>query len=249
MATTKRLCKVGGEFNGVSPCFFVLSQGVSDSIELWPTDGIAFFQFLPIAVLAYNFHSSVMPSYIEMKVRSPRRYRTAISWAMVICSAQYLVSALAGYLQFGKDTKGNILLNFDYTPLTFVVYMTFMFSVISTYPLVAFSMRIAIYWFAFGKKQMRSIEAWIISTVTYGVALCVALFVEDVSIVFGFTGAIASSLLTLIFPCAVFLKLALPRNYSKGFWGKFEKAACYCIIALGVLVAVLGVVSNVRNLL
>jgi len=87
---------------------------------------------------------------------------------------------------------------------------------------------------------------YVTATLTvYGLAILVAILIDDISKVFDFVGAISSSAQCFIFPSWFYL------GATKQFGGANSglKCSCYCFIVIGFLNFVLGIYAAIDNIL
>jgi hypothetical protein len=76
------------------------------------------------------------------------------------------------------------------------------------------------------------------SVVAVGIALIAAVFVEDVGLVFMFTGAVTSSLVSFVVPCVLFLRChTVPGRTS------LDLALAWAVLALGVVMGTVGLAA------
>ncbi|KAK3269360.1 hypothetical protein CYMTET_22195 [Cymbomonas tetramitiformis] len=68
---------------------------------------------IPTVSVAFLCHFNVIPMHAELHKPTKRRLLKVVNRSMFICSGLYLLSAITGYLPFGGDVCGNILLNFE----------------------------------------------------------------------------------------------------------------------------------------
>lgn len=106
---------------------------------------LTIFQSIPLAIGAYSCHVSIFPIIEEMKERSLANSKKVLSWAYIVSFLVFFLVALFGYIQFGPVTKGNLLNNYSgQGGIVIPVIIIFAFVVITTYPLVNFTCRIAV---------------------------------------------------------------------------------------------------------
>lgn len=68
---------------------------------------------IPIMSNAYVSHFNVQPIYNELEGRSPQKMNRVGRITTVLCVVVYALTAVSGYLLFGKDIEADVLTNFD----------------------------------------------------------------------------------------------------------------------------------------
>ena len=122
---------------------------------------------------------------------------------------------LFGYLRFGNDAEGNVLNNLPKDDLVLVLIACFLFAIVVNYPLSNVSMRISIDYLLFSKeyhekrvkKSRQNLRMAAYSVVILVVSCLLGSFVTDVGPVFSLTGSLTATLLTLVFPAMIYLRL------------------------------------------
>eukprot|EP01083_Nonionella_stella_P002540 7294_1 len=103
---------------GLSIC--LNSAGLWDAISLGRFNLSDFAAVAPIALTAYACHPAAIPVYRDLQRPCPRRIHKVMDRAVVWGGTVYCVVGFFGYLTFGSDIMGNLLLN-DYHHNTEVV--------------------------------------------------------------------------------------------------------------------------------
>mmetsp|Transcript_15630 Transcript_15630/g.17367 ORF Transcript_15630/g.17367 Transcript_15630/m.17367 type:complete len:468 (+) Transcript_15630:34-1437(+) len=166
------------------------------------------FRTVPLISFAFTCHQNVMPVFNEVVDPTKSRMRKISFGAYMVCYIAYATVATMGYFIFFDETDGNILNNWPHDNLYVVVArigvsLTIMFS----YPMQAFpALRIIerFFWPGKGWSWMRH-ELCLIAIVLPQVFI--AIFVESVDLIFGLSGAIASTTVCFILPGIFTLKL------------------------------------------
>eukprot|EP00758_Cryptobia_borreli_P007678 Tbor_TRINITY_DN5320_c0_g1::TRINITY_DN5320_c0_g1_i6::g.4712::m.4712 len=68
---------------------------------------------LPIIIFSYCCQINSFGIYAELKNKSVNKMTVISGVSMGICTAIYIIVGLAGVYDFGAETKGNILSNYD----------------------------------------------------------------------------------------------------------------------------------------
>ena len=223
-------------------------DGVGPGVIAQPPGAMQLFVALPIATFAFTCHTSVMPVYTSMKNPLPERFDDVVRGSYTFCFFLYLIAGLFGYLAFGEDVDGSVLASLSAereSNLVAIMLIAFCFTILFTFPLVAFTTRIALHYLLTSWKTgnpIPNLAGWMESTLVFVVVLVVGNLVDDVSVVFGITGSISSTCLSLVLPPLMFLKSKqVIRSKNKS---RIAKAT----ILVGLLIGVAGLVANVASL-
>lgn len=96
--------------------FYRLGQGSHPKIKsehLFAKDWSGYMHVVPICILSYACHTSILSIYNELNFPSQRRMMKVTRRGVFACFLFYVTTAIFGFLTFLEDTKDNILLN-DY---------------------------------------------------------------------------------------------------------------------------------------
>ncbi|DAZ94002.1 TPA: hypothetical protein N0F65_007246 [Lagenidium giganteum] len=89
----------------------------SSTVEFGKVEAVRFepgsVYTVTLLIAAFACHNTALPVYDELRDRSISRMNKAVVGAIAIAFILYETIGLCGYLQFGRDTKDNILLNFS----------------------------------------------------------------------------------------------------------------------------------------
>eukprot|EP00037_Helgoeca_nana_P017013 m.160568 g.160568 ORF g.160568 m.160568 type:complete len:462 (+) comp23797_c0_seq1:1374-2759(+) len=168
---------------------------------------------LPAIVFTFNCHQQLTPVYgwTRPDVRNLVRKRV-LPGAIIFCSVTYMLTAVSGYVKFGADTKGDILLNFNNATLTAEwkadsSKLLMALHVVLVYPVVLFPLLRALDSelpkTCTSKGSMLGTGARNLLVVLLTATL--AIFLPDVQVVFGFVGGVLAAQSVFIFPCAMLL--------------------------------------------
>ncbi|TMS20956.1 putative sodium-coupled neutral amino acid transporter 6 [Larimichthys crocea] len=167
-----------------------------------------------IPTMAFSFlcHTAILPIYCELDRPTKTRMQNVTNVSIGLSFLVYLISAVFGYLTFYSHVDSELLLGYGtYLPrdiMVMTVRLAIMLSVLLTVPLINFPARKAAILLLCGGRPF----SWlihIISTLTIlGVVLLLAIFVPDISNVFGIVGSTTSSCLLFVFPGIFYLKIS-----------------------------------------
>ena len=156
---------------------------------------------------------------------------------LIFFEALYFSMGFVGYLLFQGDTQDNILKNFtdDSDYLILLAKFSILLVIILSFPVVHFITRESIEGIFFGNWDF-SWYRWICEALLLtGVAFLLAIFVPNITVVFGLTGSTCGSLVIFVYPGILFAK-TVPNIYGK-ILGIFSAIFCgflgvICTIAI-----------------
>ncbi|XP_039251586.2 sodium-coupled neutral amino acid transporter 4-like [Styela clava] len=197
---------------------------------------------LPTIIFAFSGHVGVLPIYAELKSPSTSRMQTVAFSAFTTCFTLYSLSAVFGYLTFYNWLEPELLLTYNLTDqsnlLTLLVRICVLLTVIVTVPVNHFSMRKAINFILFPKKNFSWFRHIGIMLVSLAMILCFVIFVTNIREVYGIVGATTSNMVTFILPCVFFLKLDNSRLKSP----LKIAAISICVVGSGIMVQTLCII-------
>ena len=204
------------------------------------------FCVIPVMCVSFNCHYNVPRYYYELKDRSPgRMWMTSIGSTSVILFL-YLTVSLSGYLLFGKDTAGNILLNFEHDSIPpTIARIGLGVGIVCHFPIAYFAVRTNLHSLfcslkEFHKFSLRLATATgvLLSTVT------VAILMTKVEVVIGLNGSLFGSLIMFAIPGWMYLVA------TKGKEGLVrKKCEAWFMVIFGVTMCIVGTTLNVMNLI
>nr|CCC94610.1 unnamed protein product [Trypanosoma congolense IL3000] len=227
--------------NGLPENIKSVSVGKSDDAEIILfNSGNAAIEGLGVFMFSYTCQDTAYEVYMDMKDRSIKKFVIASTIAMTMCTVLYALTVFFGYLDFGRQTTGSILLMYDPVkePAIMVGMVGVLIKLLASYALLAMACRNALY--SFTNRHVGAMPFWkhCVSVVAISVsALLFGLFIPKVNTVLGFAGSVTGGSLGYIFP-------ALLLMYSGGFTvqkvGVVNFLSAYVLLITGVIGVVFG---------
>lgn len=177
-----------------------------------------FLRTIPIICFAFTMQTSLPAIFAELKNPTKERFRTIVFVTVGVCTVVYSAAGSFGYFTFWESTQGNVLDGFeelaDNVPVAIgmagiTVTVTFSFPVLAVPLFDIINDRISPV--ERSKKQHFAVIFAVI-----GVQTIIAIFVEDVSLVFGIVGATCSTTISFILPSIFYLKI-MPKEEQGSF--------------------------------
>jgi len=185
---------------------------------------------LPLIAFALGCQAQIIPIYggLKKSIRSLRLMDTIITSSNTLTTFLYLIMSLAGYFHFGSSIDGNVLVSYGVNDgLILVARLMMVLHITLAFPLMIWPCRNIIDQILFGPHDammdgeyvvdednnlfggdMKKTIRHILLTITIiGLAFGTAVLVPNITLVFGFTGAIAAVCTNFVFPAAIYLRL------------------------------------------
>ncbi|CAI5703765.1 hypothetical protein KXD40_008923 [Peronospora effusa] len=204
-----------------------------------------------LLVSAFACHNTALPVYEELKDRTLPRMNRAVGGAISIAFVLYEVISLCGYLQFGSDTKDNILLNFspEYVnqhksvavPLL-IGQLCMALALVLTTPIAMWPFRscvLSVYLRVKNGVQTPSHKATYkeyvgVTVVSLALILTCSIFVPSAKIPLSIVGSVSGSLLIFIMPALFFLLQSSGPMLSR------EHVGPLLMLVAGIVVGIVG---------
>ncbi|CAG5866448.1 unnamed protein product [Menidia menidia] len=167
-----------------------------------------------IPTMAFSFlcHTAILPIYCELERPTKARMQNVANISIGLSFLLYFISALFGYLTFYSHVDSELLLGYDtYLPrdiMVMTVRLAILLAVLLTVPLIHFPARKAVILLLYGGRNISWLIHIISTLIILTVVLILAIFVPDISNVFGVVGSTMSSCLLFVFPGIFYLKIS-----------------------------------------
>eukprot|EP00444_Apocalathium_aciculiferum_P002153 CAMPEP_0183395692 /NCGR_PEP_ID=MMETSP0370-20130417/9500_1 /TAXON_ID=268820 /ORGANISM="Peridinium aciculiferum, Strain PAER-2" /LENGTH=560 /DNA_ID=CAMNT_0025576357 /DNA_START=71 /DNA_END=1753 /DNA_ORIENTATION=- len=245
--------------------FYVFSGGLvsasltdeSHHFDGWqPKGGITgCFKMLSLAIFAFCCQPNVPAVYMELERKSFRRMEIVSVGAMVLCLIVYLMMGITGFLAFGEQTAGNVLVNlqpflceFDWMVASGFACMAF--AVTMAFPLNIFPIRFAVetaIFFKWPHLNTRAVRT-VLAIIAVATCLVVAILLPEINLIFELIGATTGSFVCFIGPGLMLCRLVPGRTFSGPKLNGVLLVVVGCIfLSLGTYSSVLDVVSQLSN--
>lgn len=212
---------------------------------------INFFKTIPLITFSLSVHNNAPVYYEELEERSVPKMMRVFGCVHVIVVTSYLICAMFGLLTFGEShigcAHGNILDAYShYDVLLNVCRLLMFFHFVAVFPILQMATRKGFNNLVFGSKwlPMRTI---VIETAGIVVVSClVGFLVPNIDDVLAINGAVAGSVVILMAPSFLYLRVIGPDTEG---WTKDKfKIAAACSIAYGVVVMFLGCIVSIMEI-
>lgn len=193
-----------------------------------------------IPTMAFSFlcHTAILPIYCELDQPSKSKMQNITNVSIGLSFLVYLVSALFGYLTFYAHVDSELLLGYDkimpHDIMVMVVRLAILFSVLLTVPLILFPARKAATLLLFGGRPFTWLVHIISTVIILSAVLLLAIFVPDISHVFGVVGSTTSTCLMFVFPGIFYLKI------NRGPLRSFNSIGAVLLVIFGLIMGILS---------
>ncbi|KAM3340173.1 amino acid transporter AVT1D isoform X2 [Capsicum galapagoense] len=239
------IVSAGGVIALIIVVICLLWVGVINDVGFHPSGTALNIAKLPVTIGLYSFcygSHSVFPN-IYSSMKEPSRFPSVLLISFSIAFFSYLGVAVCGFLMFGENTNPQFTLNL---PAKLITSKVAAWTVIVA-PLTKYAITITPV--AFGieeflpSPQLRTYGVSIlIRTLLVFSTLVISLAVPYFGSVMSLIGSSLVMLVSLILPCACYIKL------SKDRITRFQFAACTFIMVVGVISAVVGTYSALTSM-
>ncbi|KAF2229960.1 hypothetical protein EV356DRAFT_527129 [Viridothelium virens] len=192
------------------------------------------FQAVGVISFAFVCHHNSLLIYGSLKKPTLDRFARVTHWSTGISMIACLTMGVAGYLNFGDKTQGNVLNNFPSdNVMVNIARFCFGLNMLTTLPLEAFVCREVLNTYYFPHEPFQPNRHLIFSTSLVVSAMTLSLFTCDLGVVFELVGATSACALAYIFPPLCYIKLSGKKKWSQGGWERWLAGA---VVAFGCTV-------------
>eukprot|EP00794_Sanderia_malayensis_P008970 gene8970-9928_t len=197
-------------------------------VNFWKPSGI--FHCLPILSLAFSCQTQVFVMYEAIPEPSIKAMSNIIDKAINLVTVMYLSVGFFGYVAFYEaGVRGDILSNFPNGILSDTIKAGFWVSIMMSFPLIIFPVRIAIHSLLFSKDKrvhsdvISSADDYIpqnrftiITFLLIAGTLTVGILIPHIETVLSVTGAVIGTFLCFVFPAGLYLLATDESTNGKG---------------------------------
>ncbi|GMT27765.1 hypothetical protein PFISCL1PPCAC_19062 [Pristionchus fissidentatus] len=210
----------------------------SQHVVWWRPEG--FLACLPIVTMALACQTQLFSVTEGLINPTIDQIDGVVSTAVNLCSAMYAAVGLFGYVAFYSRTlHGDVLVELAPTFFTQILKLSFMLSIAVSVPLMLFPARHALFNLCLRPNgcelPMARIQRSTFHCLTVTILflnLVVAILIPNVEFILGLTGSLIGSLMTIIFPSLLFMKVV--KSHQRGIVN-FAKiclvAGCFVLVA------------------
>lgn len=222
-------------------------EGLPPFVRL-AANGNAAVSGLGLFIFSYLCQVNTFRIYYEM---APRRDVNKLTLQGAVsclsCFTLYFLCGFFGYMDFGEEMTGSILLKFNpyKYPVFFVCYIGLIVKLCAAFSLNMLACRTAL--FSALSMDVPSMPYWkhsIISTCFAVPALMIGLFLSNITIVFDLVGSLCGGFIGFIMP-ALFIMYAGDWSREKVGWASF--IATYFLLFSGVVAVVFGTGNTIYS--
>ncbi|KAJ0721772.1 putative amino acid transporter, transmembrane domain-containing protein [Helianthus annuus] len=201
---------------------------------------------LPVSIGLYGYcyagHAVLPNIYMSMEKKS--QYPLVLLACFTICTLLYAGVAVLGYMMFGESTESQFTLNLPKNLFAskIAVWAT-VFSPLTKYALTISPVALSLEELIPLKHQQTRFYSILIRTTLVISTLLVGLSIPFFGLVLSLIGSLLTMLVSLIFPCACFLRLL------KGKITRFQGSLCVLTIAIGIISSVFGTYTALSKII
>ncbi|XP_072956447.1 amino acid transporter AVT1I-like [Typha angustifolia] len=196
---------------------------------------------LGLYFVCFTGHAVFPTIFTSMKERS--HFSKVLLISSVLCTLNYGLTAVLGYLMYGKDLESQVTLNLPMSKIySRIAIYTTLINPLAKYALLISPITTAIE----GRISVlgnRSVSL-VIRTLLLISTVIIASSVPFFGYLMSFIGSFLSVMATVLFPCLCYLKI-----YKAARVWSVELVAIIGILAIGVLVAVMGTYTSVQQII
>ncbi|KAI8375737.1 transmembrane amino acid transporter protein-domain-containing protein [Choanephora cucurbitarum] len=231
----------------------------SPSYPLPPPEAIEYFRFstkvfgqLPVFIFAFTCHQNIFSVYNELRHNDEKSIVKVITTSIGSAAFIYELVAVLGYLSFGKDVLGNIILEYPQTHFVAFGRLAIVILVIFSYPLQTHPCRASIDKIldTIQHKPFPTLETnsfdrryWIVTTSIVVLSYLVAISISQLDIVLSFVGSTGSTAISFILPGLFYFKIYSADGYH------WKRMLALFLVCYGFMVMTICLTFNIKRLL
>ncbi|KAI8975068.1 transmembrane amino acid transporter protein-domain-containing protein [Mycotypha africana] len=241
-------------------CVIVVYHYISPNYPPPPKTDIEIFNLnskilghLPVFVFAFTCHQNIFSVYNELKDNSRRSITKVISTSIGCSAFIYESIAILGYLSFGKNVRGNIIM--EYPPSYFVAggRLAMVILVVFSYPLQAHPCRASLdkvlAWFSAPSADVKltppppsELKFYAMTTTILILSYITAITVTELDLVLAFVGSTGSTTISFILPGLFYYKIHANDPWKPG------KIISVLLAAYGIFIMTVCLTFNILRL-
>ncbi|GMP22587.1 hypothetical protein CsSME_00000543 [Camellia sinensis var. sinensis] len=232
----------GGVVASILVVICLFWAGLVDKVDFQSKGTTLNLTTLPVAIGLYGFCYSghaVFPN-IYTSMAKPSQYPAVLLTSFVICTFMYAGVGVMGYMMFGELTESQFTLNM---PQDLLASKIAVWTTVGTYALTMTPVALCLEELIPSSHLKSYMYCILIRTALVISTLVVALSVPFFGLVMALIGSLLTMLVTLILPCACFLRIL------RGKVTLLQGLLCILIIVVGAVSAVVGTYSALSQII
>ncbi|EER01508.1 10 transmembrane domain, possible aa transporter, putative [Perkinsus marinus ATCC 50983] len=202
-------------FLAITSLYVVIRYGAATTFTsdmLWkPLNVSSLVSAFNTYLFAFANQPNIPEIFTELSTPTPRTMRKVTLISIFSVLLLYAVEGCPFLVAYGTNTKSNILISLgdrlnEGDLVVAVAFLMTAVTVVSSFPLNIYPVRITIL-HSLRPERNKTVIGMVVSTLTVGLALCVAIILPDVNIILGVVGAMAGSVICFLTPAALNMKL------------------------------------------
>ncbi|KAF0898505.1 hypothetical protein E2562_008106 [Oryza meyeriana var. granulata] len=184
---------------------------------------------------------------VYTSMRAKRDFPKVLLISSLLCSLNYALTAVLGYLIYGEDVQAQVTLNLPTGKLyTRIAILTTLITPLAKYALVIQPVTTAIEekFSTAVATENKGLTRVLTSTAVVISTVVLACTVPFFGYLMSFIGSSLNVTVAVLFPCLSYLKIYLPQGVSR-----IEVAAIVGILVIGVSVAVVGTYTSLHQII
>lgn len=210
-----------------------------DRVVLWRHENL--LSVLPIFAMALSCQPQLFEIFDTVNEPSLKRMNSVVNGAVQMCSMVYIMMGFFGYVAFcggGGPLPGNVLVRLGSTLASEFIKLGFVATLVVSFPLCLFPCRTSLHSLLFKRGSKFHDPSYdyipdgqfrMLTVLLVGATLVTACLVPNIEIVLGLTGSTIGTLICVIMPALVFMRVQ-PKSTNERLVAKFLSWAGLCIM-------------------